>query len=215
MSLRWIPVLFLLLPSALQAAPTVTFEPGGVRAGGITAGGKAVLFSVSREGQGFSLRSASREEILEDTDKDGVVLLDLGKAAPFRSIWAVIDLTSGEHTLASPEGYTPTVIELPPGALRGNAGGNGKPDRVDDRRYALEVLVVRPGQGAWRQSLGDGDPDDEDGATNGRIQWATAKGKPVKDGAAAPADFDPGDVIIAIDPVRMEVYTVRLPGGRP
>jgi hypothetical protein len=213
MPARWLSLLLLLLPSALPAAPALTFEGNAVRAAGVTPAGKVVFFGVSREGQQARLRMTSREEILEDSDKDGVVQLDLGQPTPFRSIWAAVDLASGEYIISSPSGYSPTVLDFPMAGLRRPGGVPGKPDRLDDRRYSLEVLVVRPGQGAWRQSLGDGDASDEDHAANGRIEWAAARGRAVRGGPAAPEDFDPGDVIIAIDPTRMELYATRLPGG--
>ncbi|MFL6193493.1 MAG: hypothetical protein ACJ75H_04940 [Thermoanaerobaculia bacterium] len=212
MPARSLLFLLLFLPTSLLAAPAVSFEGSTVKAAGITPAGKVVFFSVSREGQRARLRMTSREEIVEDSDKDGVVELDLGQPTPFRSIWAAVDLASGEYTIASPSGYAPTVLEFPVAGLRRPAGA-GKPDRLDDRRYSLEVLVVRPGQGAWRQSLGDGDPDDQDHAANGRVEWAVAKGRAIHGGPAAPDGFDPGDVIIAIDPTRMELYATRLPGG--
>lgn len=209
--LLWISLLT--FPAALLAEPAISFEEGAVKATGVTPSAKVVFFSVAREGQGYRTRAVPRDEMVQDADGDGVVRLDLGAAVPFRSIWAVVDLTSGVFAVASPAGYTPTEIEFPLAGLRGR--GNGRPDRLDDRRYSLEALVARPGQGAWRLSLGDGDPDDEDGASNGRIEWAVAKGRPVKGDPPAPLDFSPGDVVIGIDPVRMEIYAARLPGQQP
>jgi hypothetical protein len=215
MSVKWSFLSLLLLPSILSAAPALTFEAGAIQDAGITPAAKVVFFGVVREGQGYRFRMVTREEVVEDADKDGSVRLDLGGPVAFRSIWAAVDLASGEYTMASPAGYTPTQIEFPAAALRGRPGGNGKPDRLAERRYSLELLIVRPGQGAWRQTLGDGDPDDGDRAANGRVEWSMGKGRAVRGGPPAPADLDPGDVIVAIDPTRMEYYATRLPGGRP
>lgn len=215
MSVKWSFLSLLLLPSLLSAAPAVTFEAGAIQVAGVTPAAKVVFFGVVRDGQGYRFRVAAREEVVEDTDKDGTVRLDLGGPVAFRSIWAAVDLASGEYTVASPAGYTPTWIDFPAAGLHGRPGGNGKPDRLAERRYSLELLVVRPGLGAWRQTLGDGDPEDDDHAANGRIEWAVSKGRAVRGGPPAPVDLDPGDVIVAIDPTRMEVYATRLPGGRP
>jgi hypothetical protein len=209
--LLWISLL--ILPSVATADPVISFGESSVKAEGITKSAKVVFFSVAREGQGYRVRSVPRQEMVEDTDGDGAVSLDLGAAVPFRSIWAAVDLASGAFAVASPDGYTPVRLDFPLAGLRGQA--NGKPDRLDDRRYSLEVLVARPGEGAWRLSLGDGDADDEDKVSNGRIEWAVAKGRAVKGEAAAPRDFNPGDVVIAMDPNRMEFYATRLPGPKP
>lgn len=214
MRIRFLLWISLLIPaSALTAQPAISFGEASVEAGGVTKSAKVVFFSVAREGQGYRVRSVSRQETVEDTDGDGVVRLDLGAAVPFRSIWAAVDLASGAFAVSSPAGYAPVRLDFPLGGLHGPA--NGKPDRLDDRRYSLEVLVARPGEGAWRLSLGDGDADDEDKVSNGRIEWAVAKGRPVKGEAAAPRDFNPGDVVIAMDPNRMEFYAIRLPGPKP
>lgn len=214
MRIRFLLWISLLIPaSALTAEPVISFGETSVRADGVTKSSKVVFFSVAREGQGYRVRSVARQETVEDTDADGAVSLDLGAAVPFRSIWAAVDLTSGAFAVASPEGYAPVKLDFPVAGLRGPA--NGKPDRLEDRRYALEVLVARPGQGAWRLSLGDGDADDEDKVANGRIEWAVAKGRPVKGNVEAPRDFNPGDVVIAMDPARMEIYATRLPGPKP
>jgi hypothetical protein len=213
MSMKWVLLLLILLPMPLVGAPVVSLEGNAVKVTRVTPAGKVVFFGIARDGQGYSLRASSFEDVVEDTDKDGAVQLDLPRPVPFRSIWAAVDLTSGEYAIAFPEGFTPTVLNFPVAALHRHDNGQGKPDLLDDRRCAIEVLVVRPGQGAWRQSLGDGDPDDEDGAANGRIDWSVDKGRAVKNGPAAPADFDPGDVIVVMDPTRLELYATRLPGG--
>ena len=209
----FVGISLLILPATLAAAPAISFGEKRIEATGVSPFAKVVFFGVAREGQGYRTRVVTRYETVEDLDRDGVVGLELDAAVAFRSIWAAVDLTSGEYVVASPAGYAPTEVKFPTAGLRDQA--DGKLDRLEGRGYSLEVLVARPGLGAWHLSLGDGDPDDEDGVANGRIEWAVGKGRPVKGDPPAPLDFSPGDVVIAMDPTRMEIYAARMPGRKP
>ena len=123
----------------------------------------------------------------------------------------VVDLASGAHIVADPPGSQSMALVLPGTELRRADERDAMPNRFDARGTSLEVLLVRPRQGAWRLSLGDGDPDDLDGQPNGRIQWGPSAGRPVAASPRAPRDFAPGDVVIGVDPNRLEYYEFQAP----
>jgi hypothetical protein len=154
--------------SAASAAiePAITFEARAVVASGITPGGQVVWFSVARQIAERTATLVRREQIADADDKDGSVRLELGRPVPFQSIWVAVDLTTGAAAVAVPEGYPLRRVDLPGRNL--HAGG-GKPDWVEDDRGYVDLLLVRPGEGAWVATVGDGGAEDDDGAYDGRL----------------------------------------------
>lgn len=207
------PLLLLLFaaPAAL-AAPQVTFDPQGPTASGLTPGGEAVWLGVSRELDGWVTKVLHWQAITKDEDGDGVVALELGEALPPASVWAVVDLASGELAVAAPEGSPGAEVAFPPDALQpGVDGPQGVvPDRFVDARSQLSLLVARPGAGAWWERLGDGGEGDDDGEADGVVTAALDKLSALEGGGASPAHLAAGDVVVAIDPDCLELYATRL-----
>jgi len=194
-----------LLPAAAlaAAAPVITFAPQAVVVSGVTPGGKVACFSVAREISERTATIVRRPRLAEDDDKDGSVRLELDRKVPFQSIWVAVDLTTGESAVAVPDGYPLHRVDLPG---RNLGHGGGKPDWVEDDRGYVDVFIVRPGQGAWWGTVGDGGETDDDGAYNGRLIASLVRLHGV--GASppgAPQHFSPHDVVVVIDPNRMEV----------
>ena len=197
------PVLTLCSGAAAAAQPTISMEPQAVVASGITPGGQVVWFSVAREIAERTATLVRREQIADDDDKDGSVRLELGRPVPFQSIWVAVDLTTGAAAVAVPEGYPLRQVDLPGRNL--HAGG-GKPDWVEDDRGYVDILLVRPGEGAWVATVGDGGAEDDDGAYDGRLVASLARLHGVgASPAGGPQRFSPRDLVAVIDPNRMEV----------
>jgi hypothetical protein len=209
----------LLLPLALAAAPLhaatpvmLRFEPGAVVAQGITPGAQVVWFSVAREPQGYISRVVRREDVLSDADQDGSVAFPLEKEAPFKSIWVAVDLVDGRFAIAAPEGYPLREIGFPADGVR-PVGGLLR--ELRNARGTAEILVVRPGTGAWGLSVADGGPADEDRANDGTLISSLRQAYAIGASPAPPDHFLPKDVLVMIDPQRMELYTVSLNPGSP
>ncbi len=201
---------FVLLAVPLTAAPPgISFEPGAVVARGISPKGQAVWFSVAREISRQSTNIVPRHAVEVDDDGDGSVRLELGQEVPLRSIWFAVDLATGETGVAVPEGFPLLEMELP---------GNAIPaalNRLDLERRFVYLLLVRPGVGAWQLRVGDGGASDEDGEPDGAVRAALSSLTPVQEGGPPPPErFSPRDVLLVIDPERMESATVRIGGGQ-
>jgi hypothetical protein len=188
-------------------APVITFEKNTVVVTGVTAKGQAVLFGVARElAEDDVATVVRRSQVLTDDDSDGTVRLDLGKDVPFRSVWVAVDLATGQFTEAAPEGYPLRLVSWKGSGIE---RGLARADQVEDDRSFAELLLVRPGMGAWQLTVGDGSSTDDDGAADGRIAVALDHLTPVAGTAEAPARFDPTDVVVLIDPNRMELTVVQ------
>ncbi len=211
-------LLALLLPALAFAqqpsgapAPAITFQKSSVTVAGITPKGQAVLFGVAREIAADDVATlVRRSQVLTDDDGDGAVSLDLGEDVPFRSLWVAVDLATGQVTAAAPAGYPLRLVSWRGvGIVRSSA----RADRVEDARTFAEVLLVRPGVGAWQLTVGDGSSNDDDGAADGQIAAALDRMTPVAGTTPPPSRFDPKDVVVLMDPNRMELTVVQ--AGNP
>ncbi|HEY0780879.1 MAG TPA: hypothetical protein VGE98_00375 [Thermoanaerobaculia bacterium] len=211
---RLLLALSLAVPLPLLAQPDVTLEPQAAVASGLTPGGQVVWFGIAREISEDSATIVRRDRI-DVADAKGGARFDLGRDVALKSIWVAIDLATGKSAVATPAAFPLADSALPVSDLHLGATA-AEADAIEDARTAVEVLMVRPGSGAWGLSVGRGGPDDEGGGGGGPLRFslgrlhALAKGGPV-----APAKLDPKDLVILIDPNRMEIVRGRGDGGRP
>ena len=192
----------------------LAFEAQAMVASGLTPGEKVAWFSVAREATGFGSRVVRREWVILVDDKDGIARVELDQPVPPRSIWAAVDLKSGDYELGTPGDYPLRQAQLPPGSVL--PGASGKLDRLfAGGRDLVDFFVARPAVGAWALTVWDGAGDDEDGPSNRQISSAFAKMEPAGEGPPPPDELKPGDVVIVMDPNAMEVMAARLSGGTP
>jgi len=190
----------------------LTLEARAVVASGLTPGDKLAWFSVAREATGFGSQIVRREGVLLDDDKDGTARIELAEPVPSRSIWAAVDLKTGQYKLATPPGYLLSEAQFPPDTVR--PGASGKLDQLfSGGRDLVDFFVARPAVGAWALTVWDGAGMDEDGPSNRQVSSAFGKMEPAGEGPPPPDGLKPGDVVIVIDPNAMEVQAARLSGG--
>jgi hypothetical protein len=208
----FLPALAISQPPAGSPQPlAITFQTTSVTVEGVTAKGQVVGFSVAREiAQDDVATVVRRSRALMDDDGDGKVQWDLGREVPLRSVWVAVDLATGQVATAAPEGYPLRRVDW---RGLGIVRGDPRSDRVEDARSFAEVLLVRPGVGAWRLTVGDGSEADDDGLPDGRLAAALDRMSPVAGTAEAPSRFDPKDVLVLVDPNRMELTVVQ--AGNP
>jgi hypothetical protein len=197
-----LPAVCLLLAAPLAAAnpPEIAFEPEAVVANGIDPQARVVWFSVAREISRQATNIVSRYEI-------GSVRLELGQEVPLRSIWFAVDLATGETGVATPPDFPLLEMDLPGGAIPAAL------NRLELRNRFAYLLLVRPGVGAWQLRVGDGGDSDEDGEPDGILRAALSSLAPIEEGGPPPPErFSPKDVLLIIDPERMESASVRIGG---
>lgn len=204
------------------AQPSLTFDTNASTGSGTvlledaTPEGEVIWFSVERAPTGYFVSvDIRRESTLADAE--GTVSVRFEEEVPTRSVWAVIDLTSGEFALASPSSYGLLEQPFKPDAF--SADAEGLADQVRHEHRVVEVLWVRPGirsegAGAWQVRAADGGQHDEDGILDGSVSVQPASLFPVADEAETPAFFAPGDVVVLIDPATLEISATRLEEGR-
>jgi hypothetical protein len=206
--------LFAVAASGTAAPPTLTFTDDAVVIEGIGEGGRVAAFAVVRDITNFHLTFGRLDALLTDDDKDGVVEWKLERPVPLQSMWAAVDVESGEFAVATPGDYPLRRLAVPANAL-GASRREGVDALIAEWRALVEILLVRPGEGAWVLTAGaDVEGDEDDDRDNGRIATALEDLQPLGTSPPPPKRIAPKDVLVVMDPDTMELYAGQLT-GRP
>jgi hypothetical protein len=197
--------------AAFAEAPVIALEEGAVAVSGVTASGRVAWMSIAFERVDLQAHLSRRDLVLDDEDGDGVVRVELEGGVPLSSLFAAVDMATGELAVATPEGSPFREVDFP------GRGIGAELRTFEDRRRLLDLLLVRPGggedAGVWSLSLADGGPGDDDGRQDRSLRARTGDFRPVADSPPPPERLAPGDVLIGFDPETLELFSVRLPGG--
>jgi hypothetical protein len=201
---RW-PLVFsicaFVLALTVNAAPKITFSASAVEISGLAPGARIVLFAVQQEPDSDHLKTRTFDEVLADDDHDGVIHYDVSTGVRPESLWAAAELAQdGSITSGSPTG------ELALQALPGSAMRSAQSIAITGD--LLEFLYVRPGVGAWRQSVLDSGIKDLDGVPDGAATISFAQLSAIGDAPPTPDRFAQGDILVAINPVDLTGYSL-------
>jgi len=180
---------------------TITFGERSVQVSG-PPGGQVVLFGIARE---FTMPKVPvlgvvrRAIVLSDSAKSGRFTLDLGEAPPQAALWVAVDLGSGAHAVAASRGYAPVQALVPAETVKHD--NVGQLNKFEFPASEMDVMVVRPGEGAWHLYAAKRGKRDENAALSSRtIRIDVSAMEPLGSSAPAPKSFKNGDVIAVIDP---------------
>lgn len=200
------------LTPPVHAEISISFEAQTLEADGLTPYADAAVYGLSRGRVGWRVSTLRVATLVNDDNGDGLISLDLPRAPSGSSVWAVIELQSGEMTVSPGPGGRLREVDSPANALSGS-GGTVQHLAEEGRPY-LEMVVVRPGSGAWIARLGDGGPADADGVNNGHIHAQFADMSPLGGSGSPPATLQPPDLLLVVDTRTLEFYRIRLGGDR-
>jgi hypothetical protein len=200
------------LTETAAAAPSVALGRNDVQISGITPKGAVVVVSFGRgtsAAGGIAVRVF--REYVKDDDGDGVITVLPGYAIPFRSVWVVVDFESGQYAIASPADFSAVTGELSLNAMKEDEVGGTAFLEMDRVRTAL--LLVRPGKDAWFHvgHLGR-EGDAKKSGERDALTLAFADGVSLlpESKSKGPKHLQRGDVLIAIDPGQLEVFSAQV-----
>lgn len=195
----------------------LVLEESSVGATGLTPGGEIAWLGAGRAPMGAYRRLIYERRVEVDAAGTGEARLELGVAVPSFAAFFAVDVANGEVAAASPAGSPFRLLEVPAAAWAAALAPAGLAELPLGHRW-LELLVVRPGVGAWGLTLRDGGAADADGAADGGVTAALGALEPLGEGAAAAEPFAalaPGDVLLALDPERLIGYAAEVPAPPP
>jgi hypothetical protein len=199
---RVVSFVFLFLSSLPLTAMTLAVDGEGVTVGNLRPGARVVLFGVGREPHRDHSVVRRWTEVLADDDQDGIVRFV--SAITNKSIWIAVDLASGTRVAETGPDY-PRREMVPVEVLRRNSVG--ELSQFENARGVAELLVVRPGKGAWRVSGAKNAPVDEARGTTDPMRVDASSFQAVPDVESEElTHLERGDVIAMIDPRLMEFY---------
>lgn len=202
---------------AADPPPSFTTNGGTVILTGIRKGASVAILSISLEARGDRSASLRREHVLEDSDQDGAVRWSDGPAVVPRSLWCAVDLETGEFVVGTPAGFPVRPMPLADLVLIEREAPDGSKEKahLDVNHTQAEVLVVRPGRGAWVASLRDGGLTDGDRSVNKYARASFSMLAALKNVRAQEElrQIRQGDTVIVIDPLQMQIFAGRVTPG--
>jgi hypothetical protein len=199
-------------PPGQAKPPEITFDKQGLALAGLTPAGKLAWYSLAREPQGYTTRIVQRSGV-EVADALGEAKVELEDPLPPFSVWLVVDLTSGGHSVARPEPETGLPLPFREALFPGQSlarNPQGKLNRLMHTRAYVELFLARPGVGAWVLAAGEGAEGDDDGRLDGSLRTALETMKPVGDSPAPPDEYAAKDILMIVDPRALEYYALQL-----
>ena len=195
------------------AGPSLVISAAAVTAAGMTPGGDVVWLAMVRKVVEYEAVYLRRQGVTP-ADAKGVAQLPLAEAetvVPPQSIWIAIDLKTGAYAMASPAGFSPLPFDLAPDAL--NVRGDALADQLVDVADHAEILLVRPGKGAWGKGIGRGGADDDSSPSDVAFKLSFDKLDPLR-GADGPSTgkLNPRDLLFVLHPEAMAIAVVTFRG---
>lgn len=194
-------------PSAVAAPLTLTLNGSTVAISGISPRGQVYVYGVMRTNvTGYTqlLRYAGPL----DAAQDGSATLTLREPFSGDAFFFAIDLASGGSGRITPGGQPVREFVLPDGALK--KANNGQLQQLETHLPIANLLLVRPGTGAWELTVGDGGPDDDDHAANGISTNRPEQMNAVGRSPEAPKNFRADDLLFVFDPMSVAMLSLRV-----
>ncbi|HXT52567.1 MAG TPA: hypothetical protein VN811_16110 [Thermoanaerobaculia bacterium] len=190
---------------AAQTPPEIALDATGATISGLPAKGNVAWLMVARQVEDMGLRLVRMGDMVADEGGDGIVAVELDRPLPEQSVWVAADVKEGGYAIAAPEGFPLQVTELSASAI------SHEGDAVELPSHQLELLIVRPGVGAWGGTFGDGGPEDLSG--DGLLKVNFDSLAPL--GGTEPATagvLESADLLVAVDSTSLDLY-IRVGGA--
>ena len=190
--------------------PAIIIDASGLTIIGLKPASSVAIFGSTRRSFEYYERQEMRGDILADDDKDGQLRFDVDGGLPWKSVWVVVDLSTGLYAIAAPEGFPLEEVEFP------GRGIGSALNALESEGDFVNLLWVRPsattGAAAWMLAVGDGGASDDDKkGGNHKIKADVSKFEPVGQSPVTPPDkFAAGDVLVGIDANTLTIFASKL-----
>lgn len=172
---------------------------------GARPGASVLVIGVTREPRGFTSLMRTHALPAATADARGEATIAYGSAVPAKSLWIAVDALTGMTAAAAPAEQPLRQFEI---------AATDAAERLAFQRTALELLVVRPGAGAWSVSANEGGRGDGDRSVDGRLTMVASELEAVLGKERLSGGLRAGDVVVALDPHELEYGVIRVAGGQ-
>lgn len=181
------------------AALSLTFSSDTVTVANVDGKNEIIAFGIGIGRHGYAALLRHDVQAAVDEDGDGRVSFAV-RDIPARSVWIAVDARSGEYVVATPTGELPRPLIVPSNSWRANLAD------LEIAASYLEVLLVRPGSGAWILRSADGGIHDADGLPDRKIRVRLDRMQKILGEEKGPPHAVPRDLLFAIDPQSLELF---------
>lgn len=178
-------------------ALSLSVSSGIVTISDVSPGGEVVLLSIAvrPSPRGHFTTQQRSNQVLKDDDGNGIILLSItADEEDPRDFRAAVDATSGALAVAAPE-WRSIALE---GRGFDSGATPGVVRRLATRFHFVQALVVRPGDGAWTVTAGEGGVNDDGPPADGNIRLDVSKFLPLT-GEERLQQILPFDTVIIVD----------------
>jgi len=188
---------------ASASSLALTFGERSVTVEGVTPGGDVALFAIAKEPSNSVPRiplKTTHAVVLHDDDHDGKVTFERQRTVPLIAIWVAVDIATGQWFASGSPGFDAQTIPLESLARQDNAGQLRK---LSAQVPEMDVLLVRPGTGAWRIYAAKTSAIDENGRAARPLQIDVGGMIPLSNALSKLDSIHQGDIIALIEPQSM------------
>ncbi|HSY47189.1 MAG TPA: hypothetical protein VLC46_00090 [Thermoanaerobaculia bacterium] len=188
----------------------LTFGDRSVTVNGSTPGGDVVLFAIAKEPSNSSVpipMKIAHAVVLHDDQRNGSVVFERQRAIPLIAVWVAVDLASGQWAASGSPGFEPQTIPSEPFAKQDDAG---KLRKLSALVPEMDVLLVRPGVGAWRVYAAKTSRIDENGRASRPLQIDVGEMIPLSGSLPQLDSIHQGDILALIEPQSMHFAVVEV-----
>jgi hypothetical protein len=188
----------------------LTFGERSVTVDGVTPGGDVVIFAVAKEPGGSTPpipTKTGHAVVLRDNAREGKVVLTRERPVPLIANWVAVDIASGRWVASGSPGFDAQALPSEEFAKRDGAGQLRK---ISALVPEMDVLLARPGTGAWRLHSAKTSGTDENGRDALPLQIDVARMIPLSDVLPKLDSIHQGDIIALIEPQSMSFAVVEV-----
>ncbi|HEX8618818.1 MAG TPA: hypothetical protein VF911_14640, partial [Thermoanaerobaculia bacterium] len=195
--------------AASSATIQVHLQSNAIVAEGVSPKGEVILVGVSHESAQYKDIVRHWQRVTTDDDSDGRVTFTLDAPIQQGSIWVVADVRTARYGVATPDGMKLPDVALASPAFR--KGATGDVAALELARASALIVVVRQGAGAWRLHVEQDGKYDEERGDHAVMRVSPGSLKPLAGNAPPPPVLTPGDLLLVLEPFKLEFVAVRVP----
>jgi hypothetical protein len=185
----------------------IRFTTGAVFVDNGSAGAEVVLLEMVHQPRKF-YSARGRRDRLATADQSGTARFPLDDTVADHSVWIACDSRTGEVAAAAAPGFPLRRTTQPESLVQSRE----EFDLLSIPYHWAEVLVIRPGVGAWGQSVVRGGPNDANRG-RGRMLLRPESLHNVAGQAAAPSRMRVGDLAVVVNLRSFEFFIWRFAPG--